>query len=103
MSTWIQEREDMAETLKAGGVVYLNRKPYLDINDVFMQMCDDSMIAEDEGEDPLLCGIKCSTFDNTGSGALIAQAMSTAIENLLEAHEVPLMRQWEMDRDEVAA
>lgn len=91
---WQQERQDLAEHIKAGGEILMNGKPWLNQVDVFMQMADDSEKCEDPDEDNLLLAVRVCAFDETGAGVHLAKAKEAAIERLLDDNEDALRRQW---------
>ena len=92
---WDKHAEWLASVLVHGGTVHLNRRPYLTPDDLFEQMCHDSMDADklDKSSQHLMNAIK---EDNRfGCGVLIHVAKRVAATRLIEAHDKPLRDQFE--------
>ena len=94
---WDKHAEWLASVLVHGGTVHLNRRPYLTPDDLFEQMCHDSMSsdAQDKSSQHLMNAIKLSPEDYAICGALIQVAKRVAATRLIEAHDKRLRDQFE--------
>ena len=94
---WDKHSEWLESVLVHGGTVHLNRRPYLTPDDLFEQMCHDSMICDeqDKSSQHLMNAIKCRPEDEVGCGALIQLAKKVAATRLIEAHDKSLRDQFE--------
>jgi len=94
---WDKHAEWLASVLVHGGTVHLNRRPYLTPDDLFEQMCHDSMSSDeqDKSSQHLMNAIKCRPEDEVGCGALIQLAKKVAATRLIEAHDKRLRDQFE--------
>jgi len=94
---WDKHAEWLASVLVHGGTVHLNRRPYLTPDDLFEQMCHDSMSSDeqDKSSQHLMNAIKLSPEDYAICGALIHVAKRVAATRLIEAHDKSLRDQFE--------
>jgi len=94
---WDKHAEWLASVLVHGGTVHLNRRPYLTPDDLFEQMCHDSMSSDeqDKSSQHLMNAIKLSPEDYAICGALIQVAKRVAATRLIEAHDKRLRDQFE--------
>ena len=94
---WDKHSEWLESVLVHGGTVHLNRRPYLTPDDLFEQMCHDSMICDeqDKSSQHLMNAIKLSPEDYAICGALIQVAKRVAATRLIEAHDKSLRDQFE--------
>ena len=96
-SAWDKHAEWLESVLVNGGTVHLNRRPYLTPDDLFEQMCHDSMSSDeqDKSSQHLMNAIKLSPEDYAICGALIQVAKRVAATRLVEAHDKRLRDQFE--------